>query len=239
MNRTPTRAAIVLFFLLGIATRLPFVNLYCRPGDMGNFVLAMEQIDLPAGNPQMPGMFLVFIFLGRLFDVVFNDPVVSLAAVSILASGLAAVLLYYLGTVAFGRLEGLVAGSLAITSPLVWYQGGLGLSHMSEFCWVAVILTAAYWTGLGDRKALFLLGFAMGFAGGIRPSTPFFLAPVAFFATFRGIGTKRFGWGDFGGAFALGLGAIALWFVPLIAAAGGWPEYWRLVQNWLPLHTER
>ena len=238
-DRLPTPLLTALFFLVGIVTRIPFSTLYCRPGDMGNFVLAMEQIDIAANKPQMPGMFVVFIYLGRVFDLVLDNPVISLVAVNILASGIAAAVLYRLGSRSFGHPVGIAAGLLTLTSPMVWFQGGLALSHMIEFCWVTIILAACYGTGLGNRKALLLLGFCMGIAGGIRPSTPFFMAPIAFFAAFRGIWSKRLNWLDFLAAVGLGLGAIALWLIPLVQSTGGWSNYWAMVQGWLPLLTER
>ena len=239
MHRLTQLPLTLTFFLLGIVTRLPFITRYCRPGDMGNFVLAMDKIDLAAGNPQMPGMFVVFIYLGRLFNTVLHNPSLSLSAVNVIASGIAAATLYHLGKHSFSKTIGVIAGLLTLTSPLIWYQGSSGLSHMIEFAWVAVIMATAYWTGLGDRRALYFLGFAMGIAGGIRPSTPIFMLPIALFAAFRGIWTQKLSWADFIGAFVLGLGAIALWFIPLIQSAGGWTPYWDSVQAWLPLHTER
>lgn len=229
----------LLFCLLGIVTRIPFATRYCRSGDMGNFVLALDEINLSLGNPQMPGMFMVFIALGRLFDHWLDDRVLALTAVSILASGVAVAALYCLGRRCFGPAIGAIAGLLTLTSPLVWYQGSTGLSHMLEFAWVAVILLLAEGTGRGERRSLYLLALAMGIAGGIRPSTPFFMLPLALFAALRGIWLKQLSWRDFGAAFGLGLGAIALWFIPLIQAAGGWSTYWATVQAWLPLHTQR
>ena len=224
---------------VGIATRILFASEVVRPGDAGHFTLAVEHFDVRLQQPQMPGMFIVFIFLARGFNLWLQDPHASLIAVNILASGVAASLLYLIGREWFNEKVGWAASLLMLSSPAVWHRAEVALSHVTEFCWVLLIDYAAYRAGLGQRNFLFLLGFLMGFAGGIRPSTPFFLLPFALFATYRGLRTRGFNLKDFAIAFLIGLLAIALWFVPLIQSSGGWGEYWSLIQSWLPLHSER
>ena len=229
--------AIVLF-CLGILTRLPFQSQIVW-GDGGNFALAVEHFDMRLAQPQMPGMFVIFIGFARFFNLFLHNPTASLVMVNVVASGLAAAMLYVIGTSWFNPRVGWTAALLMLTSPLIWFNGEMALSHMLEFAWVVLIDYAAYRTGLGEKKALFGLGILMGLAGGIRPSTPFFLLPVALVATFVGLRKRKFNLVDVAVAVLMGLIAIALWMIPLIISTGGWGTYWGMIWQWLPLHTER
>ena len=229
--------AIALFFL-GVITRLPFQSQIVWD-DGGNFALAVEHFDMRLQQPQMPGMFVVFIGLARFFNLFLHNPTASLVMVNVVASGVAAAMLYVIGTSWFNPRVGWTAALLMLTSPLIWFNGEMALSHMIEFAWIVLIDYAAYRTGLGEKKALFGLAILMGLAGGIRPSTPFFLLPLALVATFVGLRKRKFNLKDVAVAVAMGLAAIALWMIPLIISSGGWDSYWGLIQGWLPLHTER
>lgn len=228
----------IALFCLGIATRLPFQSQIVW-GDGGNFALAVEHFDVRLEQPQMPGMFIIFIGFARFFNLFLQDPPTSLVMVNVVASGIAASMLYLIGTTWFNERVGWTASLLMLTSPLLWFNGEMALSHMLEFTWVVLIDYGAYKTGLGDKKALFGLGILMGLAGGIRPSTPFFLLPFCLVATFLGLSKGKFNLIDVTVAVFIGLVAIALWMTPLIISSGGWHTYWGMVQQWLPLHTER
>ncbi|MEB3883450.1 hypothetical protein [Lyngbya sp. CCY1209] len=238
-------AIAIALFALTILTRLPFHTQFPE-GDEGHFAMAVREFDVSRNQPQMPGMFIIFIWMARFFNLFIDDPTLSLVAVNIVASGVTVAALFLLGNAWYNRRVGWSVSLLALTSPLFWYYGETAFSHALEFCWVVLIYLAAYYTGLGDRRALFSLAILMGLAGGIRPSTPFFLLPLALVAVFFGWRRSRktdsqnsFTFFQVILAFGVGWLAVALWFVPLIASAGGWQSYWELVQNWLPVHTTR
>ncbi|ELS04781.1 hypothetical protein Xen7305DRAFT_00045170 [Xenococcus sp. PCC 7305] len=228
----------IALFCLGILTRLPFQSQIVW-GDGGNFALAVEHFDMRLEQPQMPGMFVLFIGFARFFNLFLHNPTASLVMVNVVASGVAAAMLYVIGSTWFNSRVGWTAALLMLTSPIIWFNGEMALSHMIEFAWVVLIDYAAYRTGLGEKKALFGLGILMGLAGGIRPSTPFFLLPVALVATFIGLRTRKFNLGHVTFAVIMGLIAIALWMTPLIISTGGWDNYWSIIWQWVPLHTER
>ena len=228
----------IALFCIGIITRLPFQGQIVW-GDGGNFALAVEHFDMRLEQPQMPGMFVIFIGFARFFNLFLHNPTASLVMVNVVASGVAAAMLYVMGTTWFNSRVGWTASLLMLTSPLIWFNGEMALSHMIEFAWVVLIDYAAYRTGLGEKKALFGLGILMGLAGGIRPSTPFFLLPLALVATFVGLRKHKFNLVDVAVAVLMGFAAIALWMTPLIISSGGWESYWSTIWGWVPLHTER
>ena len=229
--------AIALFFL-GLATRLPFQSQIVW-GDGGNFALAVEHFDVRLEQPQMPGMFIIFIYFARFFNLFLHNPSASLVMVNVVASAVSAAMLYILGTQWFNARVGWTTALLMLASPLIWFNGEMALSHVLEFTWVVLIAYAAYQTGLGSKKALFALGLLMGLAGGIRPSTPFFLLPLSLVATWLGWRKRNYKLVDVAIAVVIGIAAIVLWMTPLIVSSGGWHSYWQLVHQWLPLHTQR
>nr|WP_317269205.1 hypothetical protein [Arthrospira sp. PLM2.Bin9] len=235
--------ATALFFLT-ILTRLPFYTQFPQ-GDEGHFAMAVLEFDVSKTQPQMPGMFIIFIWMARFFHLFLDDPTLSLVAVNIVASGVTVSALYLLGKSWYNHQVGLSVSLLTLTSPLFWYHSVTAFSHTLEFTWVVLIIAAAYLTSFGNRLALFNLAILMGLAGGIRPSTPFFMLPLALVSLFLGwrFGSPnsgyRFKLTDIFIAVSLGLAAVAVWFIPLIVSSGGWENYWQLIQEWIPLHTER
>ncbi|HEY9615340.1 MAG TPA: glycosyltransferase family 39 protein [Microcoleaceae cyanobacterium] len=231
-------APILLMFGLGIATRLPFQAELVQEWDAGNFALAVEKYDLQLEQPHRPGTFLIYVSLARCINMVLDDPTASLTMVSVIASGIAAAALYAIGTTWFNPRVGWATALLMLASPLVWFYGEMPLSYMPEFCTVTLIILAAYFTGLGERTALPFLGMLMGLAGGIRPNTPIFLLPLALVAVIRGLQTHRFKLQHVLAAFAIGLAALAVWFIPLLILAGGPEAYWKMIQGWMHGHTD-
>ncbi len=229
---------VITLFCLGVISRLPFQGQIVWD-DGGNFALAVEHFDMRLQQPQLPGMFVIFIGFARFFNLFLHNPTASLVMVNVVASGLAAAMLYVIGASWFNPRVGWTAALLMLTSPLIWFNGEMALSHMLEFAWIVFIDYAAYRTGLGEKAALFSLGILMGLAGGIRPSTPFFLLPLALVATFVGLRKRKFNLIDVAVAVVMGFAAIALWMTPLIISSGGWDSYWSLIWQWVPLHTER
>ena len=237
INSSLLLPALSLFFL-GLATRLPCQGQIAW-GDGGNFALAVEHFDVRLEQPQMPGMFIIFIYFARFFNLFLHNPTQSLVLVNVVASAVGAAMLYILGTQWFNVRVGWTTALLMLASPLIWFNGEMALSHVLEFTWVVLIDYAAYYTGLGNKKALFALGLLMGLAGGIRPSTPFFLLPLSLVATWLGWRKRGYKLVDIAIAVVIGIIALVLWMTPLIISSGGWDSYWQLVQQWLPVHTER
>ena len=62
----------IALFCLGIITRLPFQSQIVW-GDGGNFALAVEHFDMRLAQPQMPGMFIIFIGFARFFNLFLHN----------------------------------------------------------------------------------------------------------------------------------------------------------------------
>jgi hypothetical protein len=240
MERVETwgQATILFLILIGIASRLPFQSSILHHWDSVNFALALEKFDVRLHQPHPPGTFVFYIFLGRLFNLFLHDANTSLVWVSIVATGLAAALVFLLGTTWFGRRAGLIISLVMVTSPLVWFHGEVALSYMLEFFWVLLIVLACFKARLGDRRALFASALLMGLAGGIRPNTPVFLFPLWSVAVLLGFRARKYSLRDLIVMLCLATIGVMLWAVPLVTMSGGPAAYWKTIQIWRAGHMQ-
>jgi hypothetical protein len=230
---TTVRIALLLF-VLGIATRIPFRARVLHHWDSVNFALAMEHFDVRLHQPHPPGTFVIYIMLGRLFNVLLHDPNASLVWLSVLLSGLGTTALFLLGEELFGREVGLAAALLTIVSPLIWFHGEVALSYMFEFFWVPLIVYFCYRLCTQSWRALLASALLIGLAGGIRPNTPVFLFPL----WVVGIIVHRYPLRRILVALVvMGLGVL-VWAVPMIMMSGGLTEYVEVMRWWQNQHTE-
>ena len=220
--------------VLGIATRIPFRAQILHHWDSVNFALAMEHFDVRLHQPHPPGTFVVYIMLGRLFNVFLHDPNASLVWLSVVLSGLGTAALFWLSDECFGRKVGLTTALLAIASPMIWFHGEVALSYTFEFLWVPLIVYACYKMRDQGWGALLASALLIGIAGGVRPNTPVFLFPLwAVGVIVCKYPVKRI----IVALVAMGLGVL-IWAVPMVAMSGGVAEYIDVMRWWQNQHTE-
>jgi hypothetical protein len=111
------------------------------------------------------------------------------------------------------------------SSPLFWFYGEIALPHTVD---TFLVITSVWWlyeTMRGDRRFLFPAVIILAIAGGVRPQTLVFLAPLTLFA-FRGVGWKNF-------VLAGIVGAIVclMWFIPLTMLNGGVSRYLEIMDK--------
>lgn len=231
----PDFGVAALIFAVCVLSRLPFTSRLLYNMDSVQFALGMREFDVALHQPHPPGYFL-YVMMGRAMSLVFSGPNTALIAVSILFSGLAAVMLYVLADELFGKAAGITAAVIGITSPLMWLHGEVALSYMPEAFMsllVAWLCLKAIRGGYGYALAA---SVALAVAGGIRQNTMVFLMPLWLYSVY-GFGLKRAAYCL--AAFAL---AVSAWFVPMTIATGGYERYsaalrahW-LDANWRGIH---
>jgi hypothetical protein len=232
--RSGTMWIAILICVVGIVTRIPFRSQILHHWDSVNFALAINHFDVRLHQPHPPGTFVIYIMLGRLFDLVVHDPNASLVWLSVVLSGLGAVALFLLGTEWFGREVGLTTALLAIVSPLVWFHGEVALSYMLEFLWVPILVYFVYKMQTRSWWALLASALMIGMAGGIRPNTPVFLFPL----WILGIVVHKYPLKKILVALlVMGVGVL-IWAIPMLVMSGGLMEYIELMRWWQNQHTE-
>jgi hypothetical protein len=211
------RDAFILF-VLTLVSRIPFSSKILYHWDSVNFAYAMREFDVAKEQPHPPG-YIAYVWLTRLVDLIFDDAQTTMLCISIVASALSVVALFYLGRAMFNHQTGLVAALFLAASPLFWFYGEIALPHSLDTLLVIVGMWWLYETMRGQTRYLYPAIILLAVAGGVRQQTIIFLAPLILLAL------GRVGWKRFFAAGALG-GVICLaWFVPLMAQNGGIGAY--------------
>lgn len=205
-------------FLITALLRLPFVSRILYHWDSVNFAMGLNKFDVAAGQPHVPG-YILYVFLGKLVNFIFHDPQVTLVAISIISSGLAVAWLYLLGRDFYNDQVGLLAALFLLSSPLFWFYGEIALPHTLDAFVVILTIWLSYRLMLGQYQLLVPAAVWLAVAGGFRPQTEIFLAPLALLVAWR-IGWRR-------SLIALGILVVVnlIWFIPLITLSGGLSRY--------------
>lgn len=199
-------------FAVTVITRIPFVSSVLYVDDSTGFALAVDDFDLAKERPHPPG-YILYIMLGRVFNVFTNDANTALVALGVFSAAVAVAGIYFLGKTIFGRGEGLIAALLLLFSPLFWLYSEVALSY-SVSVPLALLITWLLYETFFNRRYAILCGLIMGLAAGVRQDLLIYYAPVLFFASMR-VGWRRMllSWG------AAAAGVFA-WLVPLILSVG-------------------
>jgi len=223
-------------FIACVLTRLPFTSRLLYNMDSVQFALALDHFDVTLHQPQPPGYFL-YVVMGRLARLITHDDNAALVAVSVLFSGLAAVMLYLLARAIFGMSTGLIASVLVMTSPLCWFHGEVALSYMPEAFMSLLVAYLCYRVLKGEPGLFWAASVALAVAGGIRQNTMVFLFPMWLYSM-KGLGFKR----ALAGLFIFVL-TVFVWSAPMLAAAGGYEKYHAALDahwndaNWRGIHA--
>ena len=212
-------------------TRFVFRSHYLYDLDSVNFALAMQRFDPRVHQPHPPGYFL-YICAGRLLDFIFHDANLALVVLSILASCGVAVVIYQMTLDWFGPTADQFAGIVFLLSPLAWFHGIVALTYIVEAFFSGLLGYLCWRINCGRAGFILPAAIVLGVSAGVRPSSLVFLAPLFLFSLRNA--TPKGRW--------MGLAALVLtltaWFVPMIAASGGFDAYfgalaslWRMVPS--------
>ena len=212
-----------------VGTRLPLAPKYLYYFDSVNFALALENFDPSQHQPQPPG-YPLFVGVTRLLHIFLPQPEHVLLAAGLLASLVAILLVWRLGTELFGPEAGYLALSLLIFNPPFWFGGITNQVRLClAFCTAGVALLA--WRALRHREtALWLYGAfaALGLAGGFRPALGVLLIPLLLWVWWKtGACVTRL-------AIALvAMTAAAIpWIAATVIAVGGLESWFRLMWDY-------
>jgi hypothetical protein len=119
----------------------------------------------------------------------------------------------------FDRAVGLTSALFLASSPLFWFYGEVALPHALDAFAVISSVLLLYGAASGEPRLLVPAAFWLGIAGGLRPQTQAFLAPLALYAA------ACAGWRPALAAAATLIVVDLLWFVPLVQLSGGLDRY--------------
>ena len=211
----------ILFFVV-LFSRVLFKSQILYHWDSVNFAFAIAEFDMAKEQPHPPG-YIGYVWLTRLVDMFLRDAQNTMVAISIVSSGLSVVALFFLGQAMFSRVTGFIAALFLASSPLFWFYGEIALPHTLD---TFLIITAVWWlyeTMRGDHRYLYPAVVMLAIAGGIRPQTLVFLAPLTLYAV------RSVGWKKFILAGVIGAAVCLIWFVPLVVLNGGVSRYFEIM----------
>jgi hypothetical protein len=214
-------SAIVLpvtLFLVAVCLRLPFTSRLLYHHDSVNFALAIEHFDLRLHQPHPPG-YLLYVMLGRLLNLFVHDCNAALIAISVLFTSLTVVIIYFLGSDIYDRRTGVIAGTLALTSPNLWFHGEIALTYGLEAFFSATIGWTCWHLCRGRRELIFASAILLGIAGGFRQNTCLFLLPL-WLLSVRRLPLRRVLT-----ALALVAGMCGMWLMITVGMTGGIENY--------------
>jgi hypothetical protein len=207
-------------------TRFAFRSRYLYDIDSVNFALALKRFDPSVHQPHPPGYFL-YVYLGRMVNLIFHDANAALVAISIVFSCGAAAMIYALADNWFGRKAALFAGLIFVFSPLAWFHGTVALTYIVEAFFSGLTGYLCWRIYCGAGRFILPGAAVVGIAAGFRPSSLLLLGPLLLFSF--GNATRK--------QAAAGVGALTLtllaWFIPMIQVCGGKTYISSLVSLWL------
>jgi len=216
--KSRTASIPTLFFLLTVATRIPFSSKLLYHMDSVHFALALERYDVTVHQPHPPGYFL-YVMLGRLVHLFIKDANDVFVLMSIVFSGLTVAVVFLLAEEMYDRKTGIIAACFALTSPNLWFHGEVALSYGAEGFFSALIGLFCWRVYSGRDNDIWLSALFLGIAGGIRQNSVLFLLPLLLFSA------RKVPLGKIGAALLL-LGAVCCaWFFPMLQMTGGWDAY--------------
>jgi hypothetical protein len=190
--------------------------------DGAQLVLGLDHFDVANGTPHPPGYWL-YVAAGRLVRAV--TPLDGSASLTLVASGAAAAtvgLTAALGRAMGGRLLGVLAAALVLTSPFVWFYGASVGTYALDAAACALLVTLAWHARPGSWHGL-AAAAALGASAGFRQTSVLLFAPLAVIAVARSARSLR-SWGQ---AAAVGAAAVVAWLVPMLAEQPGGLGAWR------------
>jgi len=218
-----------VLFVVTILSHLPFTSRFLYHYDSVQFALALEKYDVYLHQPHPPGYFL-YVMAGKLLDHFIQDANTSFVAMSVVASGLTVIAIYYLARAIFNENTAWWAGWLAVTSPLLWFYGEVALSYIVAAFFNAWIALLCWQLLHSERKRAYLSAVLLGIGGGIRQDLLMFLFPLWIFC----IATLE--WRKFVTALVILGVTVAGWFVPMLLISGGRERYFAAVNQFWEFH---
>ena len=194
--------------------------------DGAQLVLGLDHFDVANGTPHPPGYWL-YVAAGRLVRAA--TPLDGAASMTLVASGAGAVtvgLTAGLGRAMGGRLHGVLAAALVLTSPFLWFYGASVGTYALDAAACAVLVALAWHARPGSWHGL-AAAAALGAAAGFRQTSLLLFAPLAVIAVARSARSPR-SWVQ---AAVTGASAVAVWLVPMLAEQPGGLGAWRTASD--------
>lgn len=227
-------ALSLLFFFIGIFSRFPLIEKMHSHVDSSSLTLALIDYNFEQETPAPPG-YPLYIGLAKLFMFVTHDPHRAILYVSVLFSGIGAVVFFLAGKSFSNRATGIIATMLFLSAPTFYFFGLTVYPYLVAVVMTTLIAWCVYEIAFKKKQYGILLGVLYALSLGVRPQEalttfPLFLyglLMMSFAQRVRSIHT-----------FFL---VLFLWLIPFLSIAGdmwGYLEHLRkAASSALPMPT--
>lgn len=211
----------LLFFALGILTRLPFQTENLWAHDSVLYERAIAHFDPLDQRPQPPG-YLYYVLLIRALDALTGDANRAMTLVSLVADAAAVALLYVLALRLYDERTARISALFLLSAVTFWAYGGIAYPY-TLLAALSIACALAFWRAAtatnGRTQALLTASALWGVAVGFRSDLAIFLAPVWLIAAW---GQQLTTW-LLGGAVVASL--VAIWYGASAFAGGGFERF--------------
>lgn len=222
----PDRLVAIGFALLALVAYQAVAARYPVEWDGAQLVMGLDRFDVTSSTPHPPGYWL-YIAAGRTLRALTPlDGTASLTLVSSLAAAATVGLVNALGRSTGGRLVGVVAASLVLTSPFVWFYAASVDTYTLDALAGVVLLTLAWHARPGSRHGV-AAAAVLGLAAGFRQTSLLLFAPLVVVAMARSARSVR----TWAAGAAVGSVAILAWLMPMLAEQPGGFGAWRAASD--------
>lgn len=224
----------VNLFLIGIITRLPFLEQITSHTDATSFIIAVTNYDLSQETPAPPG-YPFYYALGKFFNIFLNNPYDALLTVSVLASGACAFIFYITGKSFGGRKVGLISSVFFLSASTFYYLGITVYAYLLSIGMWALLIFCVNEILFKNKKYGYLLGLIFAVQIGIRPQDLIFTLPLFLLGVFYLQKNEKVK------AVSTFILLTLAWIIPYLQYVGGLSKYLsissRAAETALPLPT--
>jgi len=228
-----------LLLFLVLLTRIPFISKILYSWDAVQLSLALDNFNLQQHQPHPPG-YILYVSLGKIFNLFFDNPNFSYILISIIASFFAILFFYYFVRLLFKNNKfALILSLILLFNPYFWFYGEVASTYIFDvlfsiiFAYLSLVIIKKQ-----NYKYLYWFSFSLGISGGFRQSIIILFLPLWILALVILLKNKKINLKQILINILIVITLILSWFVPLIYLSGGWQKYWS-VTNWQLSHASQ
>lgn len=198
---------------MGFLLRLLFLSPYLEDWDSVQFALALENFSIVNHLPHPPG-YPIYVFLGKLFSLIFKDDNLALTILSATLGSLTIIPLFLITKKMFGKFTAYLAAVFFLITPISWSLSEVALTNIPGLFFLTFFTYLLYKFQDNIRSLCFVLIFG-GLILGVRfTEISVILSLLAFIIIKKRYYDKIL---LLLGSFILGL---LLWIIPLVLITG-------------------
>lgn len=218
----------LLLLVVGVGLYVPTASHLLYHVDSIGFAQAIHHFNMRLHQPPIPGFPLYVLTLRGVKALTHASDVACIVTVSIAATISSGLLFYTLARQLMGDGDAGWLTVLLLTSPVVWFNADISFSYATALLSSLAVACAAFALLRGAHWARYATPILWGLAAGFRQDVGLMLAPLIVYGARRELWCSRRYVATFTGLAVL---TPALWFIPLVEAAGGLRRYFGMLRG--------